>query len=251
MKTVISLLKKAVFYLPIAVYDVLNCLRPINSDAQRWLDNYSKSFNRPLNFIQVGANDGLREDPFRRFIIRDDWTGVLVEPVAPVFKILKKNYEKKKGLFFENCIISDMDEDQADFFVYSDAFLGDANIDKKLFYWRKSSLSKDLLSKRLKHDHVEEKEGYIHCLKVRTCKLSDLMKKYSHLGCVDLLIVDAEGYDDIVIKTLDFTCRKPKAIFFECSIIPSQRLDDLSELLRTKGYNLTSLNTDMVAVLNC
>ena len=250
MKTVFRCLKKAVFYLPVVVYDVLNRLRPIKSDSQRWLDNYSTSLNRPLTFIQVGANDGLRQDPFRRFIIRDDWTGILVEPVAPVFELLKKNYKKKKRLYFENCIILDTKDNQADFFVYSDSFLRGANLEKKLLYWRKSSLSRNHLLQRLKHDHLDVKEEYICRLTIPTLKISDLMKKYSHLGDVDLLIVDAEGYDDFVIKTVDFSCGKPKAIFFESSIIPSQRLSDLKELLYAEGYDLNTFGMDTVAVLS-
>ena len=76
------------------------------------------------------------------------------------------------------------------------------------------------------------------------------MEKYSHLGDVDLLIVDAEGHDDFVIKTVDFSCVKPKAILFESSIIPSQRLSDLKELLHAEGYDLTTFSADTVAVLN-
>lgn len=45
------------------IYDYLNAMRPIKDDVSVWLDDFSKSNNKMLNFIQVGANDGLRWDP--------------------------------------------------------------------------------------------------------------------------------------------------------------------------------------------
>ena len=38
-----------------------------------------------LNAIQVGSNDGLSNDPLRRFIVEFDWRAILVEPVPELF----------------------------------------------------------------------------------------------------------------------------------------------------------------------
>jgi hypothetical protein len=45
------------------------------------LDQFSRALGRGVSFIQVGAGDGLRRDPIREFIVRDNWTGVMIEPL--------------------------------------------------------------------------------------------------------------------------------------------------------------------------
>jgi hypothetical protein len=67
------------------LYDFLNSIRAIDNELELWIEKYSKSKNKPINFIQVGASDGLRWDPIRRFVIRDKWKGVLIEPIKPVY----------------------------------------------------------------------------------------------------------------------------------------------------------------------
>lgn len=57
-----------------------------------FLNRFSRTRRGKVNFIQIGANDGLRNDPVREFIIRDRWQGILVEPLPAVFAMLQHNY---------------------------------------------------------------------------------------------------------------------------------------------------------------
>ena len=90
------------------LYDLFNERRPLAEELEIWIDDFSKTQKRAINFIQVGASDGLRWDPVRRFIIRDKWNGVLIEPLEPVYNMLVNNYAyvKQNNLKFENCAIS-------------------------------------------------------------------------------------------------------------------------------------------------
>src|SRR5690348_11998000 len=45
-----------------------------------------------LSFIQIGANDGYVNDPFYKFIRRDTWKGILIEPQNDVFQELQKTH---------------------------------------------------------------------------------------------------------------------------------------------------------------
>ena len=45
-----------------------------------------------LNAIQVGSNDGLSNDPLRKFIVNNDWNAVLIEPVPNLFNRLVNLY---------------------------------------------------------------------------------------------------------------------------------------------------------------
>src|SRR5882762_3463411 len=61
-------------------------------------------------FIQVGAFDGVQADPIRKFILRHNWKGVLIEPQKKAFELLKQNYADQPHLTFKNVAISDRNE---------------------------------------------------------------------------------------------------------------------------------------------
>jgi len=65
-----------------------------------WLD-------RPLFFVNVGASDGVSNDPLYPFILKYGWRGLLVEAVPHVFELLEKNYAGLGGMLFENVLVSD------------------------------------------------------------------------------------------------------------------------------------------------
>ena len=62
----------------------------------------SKRGDKEFHFLQIVASDGLRNDPLRDFIVRDQWSGVFVEPLPEAFALLKGNYkhlaQKQRGL---------------------------------------------------------------------------------------------------------------------------------------------------------
>lgn len=45
-----------------------------------FLNNLSKSKKGKIFFIQIGANDGQWNDQIYKFIRRDRWSGILIEP---------------------------------------------------------------------------------------------------------------------------------------------------------------------------
>ena len=59
--------------------------RPPKNSLSEFLDKYSKK-NAPLTFLQIGANDGFIYDPIQKFIKRDNWKGIMLEPQPIVFK---------------------------------------------------------------------------------------------------------------------------------------------------------------------
>ena len=52
---------------------------PKKSSLAYFLDNFSK-VNVGLTVVQLGANDGYNRDPYLKFIKRDKWQGILIEP---------------------------------------------------------------------------------------------------------------------------------------------------------------------------
>jgi hypothetical protein len=66
---------------------------------------------------------------------------------------------------------------------------------------------------------------------------------------LNLLVIDIEGYEDVIISSIDFNILKPQMIFFE-----SQHLGNSTEsvrhLLKHNDYSLLDLENDTVAFLS-
>jgi hypothetical protein len=65
---------------------------------------------------------------------------------------------------------------------------------------------------------------------------------------VDLLQVDAEGFDDEVIYNSDIDVTKPHLINFEAASLSADRHERLSKFLSERGYHLTPHGTDTLAI---
>ena len=60
-----------------------------------------------VGFVQVGAFDGLANDPIHDLVHRFGWRGVLVEPQPDAFERLRANYAGVDGLVLLNVAIAD------------------------------------------------------------------------------------------------------------------------------------------------
>jgi FkbM family methyltransferase len=226
------------------LYDFVNQWKPINNELERWINNYSK-VKKNVHFIQVGASDGLRWDPYRKFIVRDGWKGILVEPIPPVFEMLKENYSYVQNhLDFVNAIITNKNYSTFPIWTFSSSFLSNFDLESKMYYLRKSSVNKSNLKKFIKkHEAIEDKirKYYIPCLTI-----DSLIKIYWRYNMIDLLAIDAEGHDEEIIKSIDFNNIQPEVIIFETHYI-SNNIKDIISLLERNGYSIKDFNGDVVS----
>ena len=64
--------------------------RYINYQLGKFLDALLRDLEN-IKFIQVGSNDGIQNDPLRKYILnKDTWSGLLIEPVPNIFLNLEK-----------------------------------------------------------------------------------------------------------------------------------------------------------------
>ena len=70
---------------------------------------YNHKKNGKINFLQIGAMDGVKHDELHRYIRNYDWSGVMVEPLPDMFDRLVQNYQDRPGLKFECSAITDVD----------------------------------------------------------------------------------------------------------------------------------------------
>jgi hypothetical protein len=65
---------------------------------------------------------------------------------------------------------------------------------------------------------------------------------------LDILVIDAEAYDDVVVKSLDINTYTPELIIFEHKLLPLDRLHALDRMLISKGYERMIVWTDTAYV---
>jgi len=212
------------------------------------LNEFSRAHDRRVNFIQIGANDGLRNDPLRPLIVRDDWQGVLVEPLPTVFPLLEKNYAylKRPGLVFLNAAVTVDGQESLTFWSFTEEFLAEQTLEARLDYLRKASFVREHVAGFLPAgcDPVEVLEE----IRVPCLSLDRIMAAHLPRHPLHLLVIDAEGYESTLIPGIDFSVLRPAGVFFESEHLgPDQ--DRVFSHLKNFGYSLQKVGLDTLAVL--
>jgi FkbM family methyltransferase len=230
-------------------YDaVRRCRRAFSmkDEAYVYLDAFSRQYGRDVTFVQIGANDGLRNDPVREFVVRDRWRGILVEPLPNAFRLLKKNYAylSDRRLTFVNAAISAKDG-QLIFYTLSDEYLQSLNSEVALDCMRKSSFDRRHVERFIAGKHPD---AAIVGLPVPCLTFSNLLDTYGrYLGVIDLVVIDAEGHEPEIFAAMDFTIYRPSVIFFESSNL-GERSDQILNRLAANRYEVHELGGDAIAV---
>ena len=186
------------------------------------------------SLIQIGANDGLRFDILNKYIKEYKIDSLLVEPVPFYYSKLKDNYSEDNFVKVEKSAISkksgtiNMYTVKKDYLDKYDEHIKGINSVKK----------KHLNKHNVKSNHIEKIS--VECLSPK-----DLLKKYK-INNLDLVFIDAEGYDgDIVISFLDYLDFQP-IIIFEFIHIEYDIFLNVIKKLDEKKYNYFSIDENII-----
>ena len=222
-----------------------------NNELEIFLDNLSKKRKGELFFIHIGANDGHWGDPIYKFIRRDHWKGILIEPQRIIFDRLKNNYKKLNNLFFENVAIDSIEGERI---LYKISFT-DSQWASGISSFIKNDIEKlidagyiDRMAKAESINLPANKEDWISEEKVKIQTLKNVVDKYQ-VKQIDLIMIDAEGYDFEIIKTIPFEQIKPTVIIYEHSHFNEQIKNECSLFLINNGYKITATESDTIAEL--
>lgn len=188
-------------------------------------------------FVQVGANDGLCNDPVSGFVHRYGWSGLVVEPVPEYFAELRRNY-KDCEIRFENVAVSERREKRNFYYL--------SNTDGRLPGWAKgigSFYRENVLSMRSEIPGFERRlvEVELECV-----PLMEILER-NEVTRVDALVIDAEGYDGKILAQVDFSKVTPRLIIFEHKVLERSELDACLQRLRDAGYSFRLDAYDVVA----
>ena len=185
-------------------------------------------------FVQIGANDGISSDPINKFVNSYGWSGVLVEPQEDVFQTLRKNYQHRTNLILENTAITDKDG-YIDFYRSPDPSLSSAYPDD----WFIGRNEGRALKNRT------DLGGGALC-RVRSMTFAALLDKHS-IRKIDLLQIDAEGYDYEIIKQINFAKMAPLMICYEHHHLSRETQQECVAYLSKVGYKTFELGSDTFA----
>lgn len=241
------------------LFDMALRVMPARSEAEHFFANLGKG----IRFIQIGANDGLRWDPLRRSIVREQWSGLLVEPLPGVFPLLQRNYTHVPGVRCLQAAVGPRD-DVLTFWTVSEKFLEGLSEDVRLYYCRKSSFRKDLVETALTNFGEDELQylasrGHVPgsidlhdtvvSVDVECLTINSLVAQHWQGRPPDLISIDAEGHEAQIIPAIDFTAVRPKVLFYEAFQLGAADSRVVEDHLRRGGYSVSRIGGDAVAVL--
>ena len=205
----------------------------------RFLTAYSAvDRGRPLRFVQIGANDGVRSDPLYRLILRDGWEGVLVEPVPALFARLCETHRDRANLTPLNAAVAP-EPGARPFFHLPEA--------DDLPEWA-NGLGSFLEDSLLTHaDEIPDIADRVERIEVPCVTYRQIVEERGWDG-VDLVHSDTEGFDFEIVKALDLDRFPPGLLLFEwVHLSPADRAA-CRTLLAGAGYELLAGHWDAVAL---
>ncbi len=205
----------------------------------KYLIEFSKT-HKNIKFIQIGANDGISFDPVYKYVQEYNWSGILIEPLKPYFEELKKNYDKFKNrqLHFENCAISDKAGMDTMYFI---ANLSGKEKDYEILKAIGSFDKKHLLK------YIENRKNLeVKAVEITVNTLDDIIEKY-HYHDFNILVIDTEGHDFKIIRSLDFEKVHPDVIIYEHIHLNEGDKNMCSGLLNSKRYRLVEDGINTIA----
>jgi len=179
-----------------------------------------------LTFIQVGAFDGSSDDDLTPLLAYENVQGVFVEPQPGPFAELERRFAGFNNVTLINAAIATKAGEQL---FYS---TGDGS--------RLASFNRENL---LRHGVAD---GNITSQPVRCLPLNHLLAEVGFKQ-LDVLQVDAEGYDLEVLSTIDIDRWMPTVVRFEYLHLANREVDRYLGYLSQLGYKFLIQDRDIVA----
>ena len=236
----LKFLKKiiGIFGFKLVSKNLIKIEREIENNNSLSLDQVLTDIFEKINItglIQVGANDGLRFDNINKFIKKYKTKSVLLEPIKEYFDRLKENYKDYENIFFENTAISVNNQinylykvKTDDLDKYDDHIKGISSYDFN-----------HLIKHGVKKKHITKE-------KIESISITKLFEKYDFN--IDLLFIDAEGYDaEIAIDLLQKSNFRP-IIIIEYVHIKLSSIKILKNLFLEKKYKYFKIRENLICI---
>jgi FkbM family methyltransferase len=187
-----------------------------------------------IEFVQIGAHDGVTYDPIHSYVTKHDWAGVVVEPQPKIFAQLASNYSGLPRVRLENCAVSDKDG-EAELFMFVE--------DRSLPYHATmlASFRREIIA-----GNTHGYKGEIVGIRVPTLTPISLLRK-NGLQTIDVLQIDTEGHDHVILMEFLKAGIFPSLIHFESAGCGPQERKGYEPLLAKANYGVMTVGIDTLA----
>lgn len=190
-----------------------------------------------LRFVQIGANDGMMDDPLRELVLRYGLTGVLVEPLPDLFERLRRNYASQAGLVFEQAAIGESIGEATIYRVRAGA-------DVPAWLHGIASFNPDHITRFEIGKHAKD---VVEPVNVPVITLPALLAKHE-IEDFDLLQIDTEGMDCRIVEWALAANLRPSIIHYEFCHAPPRERARCKTLLINAGYRFVDAGTNTLAL---
>lgn len=186
-------------------------------------------------FVNIGANDGVSNDPIYPFLREYGWRGIAVEPLEPVFEALRQNYAGFPGVVLERAAIAPEPRP----FYYIPAGAGY----ERTWTTQVGTLDPGFLEKTIHLMRTFEFEGPVPAgleqsvVRVDVpCLTFDALMAKHRADHVDFINLDAEGCDYEIACTIDLARWRPGVLCIETADMRPEQRADFERRVAAQGY---------------
>ncbi len=184
--------------------------------------------NPRMSFLQIGAFDGVGDDDLRELIIAHKLRGVLVEPQPIAFVRLQQTYRNQPQVTLLQAAIAEQVGTRELYVTRSEASMA-ASFDRG--HLRKHGIpDSEIVAQEV------------------PCHTVESALRAGGFQQVDLIQIDAEGYDWPIIRSIDFSRLRPRILRFEYRHMAAKDADACLSLLAKHGYRFIMEKRDVIAI---
>lgn len=191
------------------------------------------------SFLQIGANDGYLSDPLNLAIYRHRLSGTFVEPQSNYYRELQNTYRGFAGMRFLQYAIA---AEAGAMTMYTlDCERG------RLPSWARGvgTLSRQQIEKF--GDQIDDIQSHIRADRVECITVADLLTRTLHRD-PDMLVVDAEGFDHLILSQFDFAALATRLVIYETESMEPHHAAGLARHFEACGFALIEAGQDTVAL---
>jgi len=176
--------------------------------------------------VQIGANDGFSGDPLVRWFGLTRWSGLLVEPIPHLAEALALRYAGRPGVRVEKAAVAERDGEVTLYRVADEP-------GAPAWYQQLATLDRSVL---LKHGpSIPNLESRIIQESVPAFCVKSLLERHE-IDRIDLLVIDAEGFDWQILRQFDLSRFRPRLMMFEHQHLSAGDKASASAMIRRHGY---------------
>lgn len=191
-------------------------------------------------FVQIGSNDGVKHDPLRRYILTRRWQGLQVEPVPEIYARLQRNTRHLSRVRAVHAAIG-LKNGSSPFYRLRAPDIGEVVVN---WYDGIGSFRREVLQKHA--SSITRLEERIECIQVTSLTFDTLCER-NNLSHIDLIHIDAEGYDFEIIKQIRLSHYRPSLVLYEHHHLGAEQ-STCRDYMKSQGFSVHSEGLDTLCV---